>query len=106
MCSAGAGIKTAVRSSPAFSTVCPGPVNTSFTDKVMTQRAAMAGITKAEIEERIRLAIPLGRWGKPDDIAASVLFLASKEADWITGETLTVAGGLSSVSGSVGQKKQ
>jgi 3-oxoacyl-[acyl-carrier protein] reductase len=38
-------------------------------------------------------AIPLGRLGSPEDIAYSVLFLASKEADYITGQSLIVDGG-------------
>jgi NAD(P)-dependent dehydrogenase (short-subunit alcohol dehydrogenase family) len=38
--------------------------------------------------------IPLGRWGQPDDVADAVLFLASRRARYITGECLTVDGGL------------
>jgi len=37
---------------------------------------------------------PLGRVGRPDDIARVVVFLASDDARWVTGETLTVSGGL------------
>ena len=40
--------------------------------------------------ERIRGAVPLGRWGEADDIANAVLFLNSPQAAWITGETLRV----------------
>ena len=36
---------------------------------------------------------PLGRVGQPEDIAAAILFLASAQSDWITGETLSVDGG-------------
>ncbi len=42
--------------------------------------------------------IPLGRAGKPSDIASAVLFLASEEASWITGRTLVVDGGLTAYS--------
>ena len=38
-------------------------------------------------------SMPLGRPGRPEDIAASVAFLASDDASWITGESLRVAGG-------------
>ncbi len=37
--------------------------------------------------------IPLGRIGRPEDVAHAILFLASGEADWITGTTLVVDGG-------------
>jgi 3-oxoacyl-[acyl-carrier protein] reductase len=43
----------------------------------------------------LRQKIPWGRWGTPEDIAAAVLFLASKEADYITGVSLPVDGGQS-----------
>ena len=38
---------------------------------------------------------PLGRTGRPDDIAPVAVFLASDESRWVTGDTLTVSGGLS-----------
>jgi 3-oxoacyl-[acyl-carrier protein] reductase len=44
---------------------------------------------------RIRSATPLGRWGRPDDIAAAILFLASDMARFITGQVLVVDGGQS-----------
>ena len=42
--------------------------------------------TEEEMIERIRNAIPLGRWGEPFDIARGVAFLCSPAAAWITGE--------------------
>jgi 3-oxoacyl-[acyl-carrier protein] reductase len=39
--------------------------------------------------------IPIGRWGQPKDVADAVLYLASEEASFITGQTLCVNGGLS-----------
>ncbi|WP_030172621.1 SDR family NAD(P)-dependent oxidoreductase [Streptomyces sp. NRRL S-813] len=47
--------------------------------------------------DRIRGLYPLGRIGEPDDIAAAVAFLASRDAAWITGTTLIVDGGLTAV---------
>lgn len=45
--------------------------------------------------DRLRPLYPLGRVGEPEDIAASIAFLASSDASWITGQTLAVDGGLS-----------
>ena len=48
--------------------------------------------------ERVAKAIPLGRWGQPQEIAQGVAFLCSPAAGWITGEVLRVSGGLAGVS--------
>lgn len=47
-----------------------------------------------EIRERQRQMIPLKRLGKPEDVAATVAFLASDEASYITGDTIVVSGGI------------
>jgi NAD(P)-dependent dehydrogenase (short-subunit alcohol dehydrogenase family) len=47
--------------------------------------------------DRLRALYPLGRVGEPEDVAAAVAFLASRDAAWITGTTLTVDGGLTAV---------
>jgi len=44
--------------------------------------------------ERLTAQVPAGRLGQPEDVAAAVAFLASQEADYITGQTLSVNGGL------------
>jgi NAD(P)-dependent dehydrogenase (short-subunit alcohol dehydrogenase family) len=77
--------------------ISPGPVATEFHDTVMPQRAATLGITREAMVERMRASIPLGRWGKPEDVAKAVLFLASDQSAWITGQNLIVAGGLAGV---------
>ncbi len=78
--------------------VCPGPVYTAFNQSNMAQRSASLGISEEEIIERVRKAVPLGRWGEPMDIAEGVAFLCSPAASWITAEVLRVSGGLSGVS--------
>jgi NAD(P)-dependent dehydrogenase (short-subunit alcohol dehydrogenase family) len=78
--------------------VCPGPVYTDFNKSNMAQRCKTLNITEEEIIERIRSAIPLGRWGEAVDIAQSVAFLCSPAASWITGEVLRVSGGMAGVS--------
>ena len=66
--------------------VAPGFVATAMTDKLSEQQ-------KTKLTE----AIPLGRIGKPEDVAAAVAYLASEEAGWVTGATLHVNGGMAMV---------
>jgi 3-oxoacyl-[acyl-carrier protein] reductase len=51
----------------------------------------------AEQQARLLAAIPAGRFGAPEDIAAAVVYLASPEAAYVTGQTLHVNGGMSMV---------
>ncbi|MEX2288245.1 MAG: SDR family NAD(P)-dependent oxidoreductase [Planctomycetaceae bacterium] len=78
--------------------VCPGPVYTDFNKSVMAQRAKSLNISEQEMIGRVEMAIPLGRWGEPADIARAVAFLAGPAAQWMTGEVLRVSGGLEGVS--------
>ena len=78
--------------------VSPGPVYTDFNRTVMAQRCQTLEMTEEQMIEKIRSAIPLGRWGQPTDIADAVAFLCSPQASWITGEILRVSGGLEGVS--------
>jgi NAD(P)-dependent dehydrogenase (short-subunit alcohol dehydrogenase family) len=59
--------------------------------------AGMARSSNADPEARRKRQshVPAGRFGTPDDIAEAVLFLASPEADYVTGQTLVVDGGIS-----------
>ena len=54
----------------------------------------MTGVLSDEIRQAILQKIPLGKLGQPDDIAAAVAYLASAEASYITGQVLTVDGGM------------
>lgn len=69
--------------------VCPG-----LTETPLLQGMREAGGTSARIIEAVTRGIPLGRVGAPEDVAGAVVFLASPEADFITGQTLSVSGGL------------
>jgi len=63
---------------------------------VETEGTASAGILAKESDSRKRAESqsPLGRIGQPQDIAPAVVYLASPDSSWITGETLYIAGGL------------
>jgi 3-oxoacyl-[acyl-carrier protein] reductase len=60
---------------------------------VETEGTHSQGIPDSEFRRQIEAQTPAGRIGQPRDIAPAVVFLATNEADWITGETLYVAGG-------------
>lgn len=69
--------------------VCPGPTDTALLATV-TDTAA----NPEKLREAFRRAIPLGRLGEPDDLAGAVLFFASSDASFVTGQVLSVSGGL------------
>jgi 2-hydroxycyclohexanecarboxyl-CoA dehydrogenase len=69
--------------------VCPGPTNTE-----MLQDVAAAHPDAEKVLERLARAVPMKRLGKPEDVAAAVRFFASEQASYITGQTLSVSGGL------------
>lgn len=54
----------------------------------------MTEVLNEKITEEAKKHIPLGRFGSPQDIAAGVLYLASEEAAYVTGQTLSINGGL------------
>lgn len=60
---------------------------------VETEGATALGFTQGEFRDRFVSEAPLGRVGKPDDIAGAAVFLASDDSSWISGETLLVSGG-------------
>jgi 3-oxoacyl-[acyl-carrier protein] reductase len=60
---------------------------------VETEGTVTSGFTEGEFHDQYVKNAPLGRIGRPQDIATAVTFLASDDASWITGETLLVSGG-------------
>ena len=76
--------------------VCPGATVGSpddYGESSMWRPDDMAKFLAPEVLEKMAKAYPLRRIGNPQDIANSVLFLASDAASWITGQTLSVSGG-------------
>jgi 3-oxoacyl-[acyl-carrier protein] reductase len=61
---------------------------------VETEGTHSAGIIGSDFERQAVQQTPLGRSGQPTDIAPAVVFLASDDAHWVTGETLVVSGGM------------
>ena len=69
--------------------VCPGPTSTPLLDAIVD--ASKDG--QKVIDSMVR-AVPMRRLGKPEDIGAAVAYLASERAGFVTGQTLSVSGGL------------
>jgi len=74
--------------------VCPGYVKTSMQDREVIWEAKLRGIADPEEvrKEYVKLT-PLGRLSLPKDVAQLILYLASEEADFITGDSVKVSGG-------------
>ena len=70
-------------------------INSILPGATETEGATAAGVIAGSEYEKMFIAnTPLGRRGKPDDIAKAAVFLASDDAAWITGEQISVSGGM------------
>ena len=70
--------------------VCPGIIETAMLD----QGVAEMGLDRTAFVQLAGAAHPMGRIGRPEEVAAAILFLASDDASFITGIALSVDGGL------------
>jgi 2-hydroxycyclohexanecarboxyl-CoA dehydrogenase len=69
--------------------VCPGP-----TDTALLAGVAEGAPNPEKLLEAFTRAIPMGRLGQPNDLAGTIAFLASDDASFVTGQVLSVSGGL------------
>ena len=69
--------------------ICPGP-----TDTALLAGFAEGAANPEKLIEALTRAIPLGRLGQPDDVARAIVFFGSDAAAFITGQVLSVSGGL------------
>lgn len=69
-------------------------VNAVNPGMIETEGTHSAGITDSDFRKETEAQTPLGRIGQPQDIAPAVVFLASDDSSWVTGETLYISGGL------------
>ena len=77
------------RQSITVNVVCPGP-----TDTALLAGVAEGARDPAKLIEAFRSAIPLGRLGQGDDLASAIAFFGSDDAGVVTGQVLSVSGGL------------
>lgn len=68
-------------------------VNAINPGMVVTEGFQAAGFEGSEMRKQVEAQTPLGRIGQPQDIATAVVFLASADSAWLTGETLVISGG-------------
>jgi len=81
--------REAARSGVTANAVCPGPTDTQMLAE-MAERTPDA----ERLRDALRSAVPMRRLGRPEDVAAAVAFFAREEAGYVTGQTLSVSGGL------------
>jgi 2-hydroxycyclohexanecarboxyl-CoA dehydrogenase len=78
--------REAARGNVTSNVVCPGPTDTPMVRTVAEQHPGLL--------DKLAKGIPLRRIGKPEDIAGLVAFLSTDRAEYITGQTLSVSGGI------------
>ena len=84
--------REAARRGVTANAVCPGPTDTKLLSGMVEQAP-----NAERLVEAMTRAVPMRRLGTPEEVAAAVAFLASDEAGYITGQTLSVSGGLTMV---------
>lgn len=80
------------RSNVLLNAVCPGPTNTPMMASVLG-----TGEDAVKWKDAMVRGIPLKRMGEPEDYAGIVAFLASEDANFITGQTISVSGGMNMI---------
>jgi len=74
--------------------ICPGLVDTDLADVLVSQYANIGGTTEDAIKQAIMARIPIGRLIQPEEIAKLAVYLASRDAGGMTGQSLLYDGGL------------
>ncbi len=74
--------------------VCPGFVETDMWTSVSAELGALSGVVAEEFTRRRLATVPLGRMEQPEDVANVIGFLAGSKAGYMTGQAISVDGGL------------
>ena len=73
--------------------IAPGVIDTPMFTHVDSLYAKLESIPLGTMKERTARAVPFGRLGRPDEVAAAAVFLTSTDAEYIIGQTINVDGG-------------
>lgn len=73
--------------------ICPGDIETDMLIDEIRKVAQVKSISEERVRKEKMESIPIGRFAKPDEVANLVVFLASKESDYVSGEFIKITGG-------------
>ncbi|MDQ1027139.1 3alpha(or 20beta)-hydroxysteroid dehydrogenase [Streptomyces umbrinus] len=73
--------------------VCPGAIDTAMSNPALLDPTADAEASSAGVERLYRKLVPMGRIGKPEEVARLALFLSSEDSSYITGQPFVIDGG-------------
>lgn len=85
--------QTLARENILVTAVCPGPFATERHQATVARAASLRGVSEDAIRAARLASVPIGRLGRPEELADVVAFLASERASYITGSTVYVDGG-------------
>jgi 3-oxoacyl-[acyl-carrier protein] reductase len=74
--------------------VGPGKMDTARLRSIETMRAEKLGLTLEDLQDKSAAEIPMGRYGRPEELARLAVFLCSAANTYITGQTVLADGGL------------
>ncbi len=83
---AGAGIR--------MNAICPGFVNTPMVEAALPEFAALHGVSEEQALAGLLQRVPIGRMLEPEEIAHLAVYLGSRESDGMTGQAMTISGGM------------
>jgi 2-keto-3-deoxy-L-fuconate dehydrogenase len=82
-----------VRAGIRCNAICPGTVDSPSLAERIARQAAVEGLTEAQVRQAFVARQPMGRIGKPEEVAALAVYLASDESAFTTGQTHIIDGG-------------
>ena len=73
--------------------ICPGFVETDMLAE-FDAHAAILGVSTEQLEAGLLQRVPMKRWTRPEEVAHIAVYLSSAESDGMTGQTITISGGM------------